>query len=98
MKQRAACLYRTDTSWKKPRRKISLLLTSVVTGLACCSGIAAETPLTNARATLEKWVEARQQISKAKSDWQADKETIQQTVLLFERELKNVAEQMSKIS
>ena len=89
---------RTDTSWRRPRGKISHLLTSVVTSLVCLGAVAAETPLTDARATLEKWVEARQQISKSKSDWQADKETIQQTVLLFERELKNVAEQMSKVS
>lgn len=77
---------------------MSQFFTSMVTSLACWSAVAAETPLTDARATLEKWVEARQQISKAKSDWQADKETTQQTVLLFERELKSVAEQMSKVS
>ena len=58
----------------------------------------AETPLTETRTTLEKWVETRQMTSKARSDWQADKETLQQTVALFERELKGVEEQMGKIS
>lgn len=77
---------------------ISLLLTSVVTSLVCLSAIAAETPLTDARATLEKWVETRQQISKEQSEWQSDKETIQQTIQLFDRELKSVADQMSKVS
>jgi hypothetical protein len=37
-------------------------------------------------------------ISKAKSDWQTDKETLQQTTQLFERELKAVEEQMGKLS
>jgi hypothetical protein len=58
----------------------------------------AETPLNEARTTLEKWVETRQMTSKARSDWQADKETLEQTVALFGRELKAVEEQMSKVS
>lgn len=58
----------------------------------------AETPLNEARSTLEKWVETRQLTSKARADWQADKETLEQTVALFGRELKSVAEQMSKVS
>lgn len=100
MKHRAACLQQTESRTQRMywRQTVSRLVTSAATSLVCLSAVAAETPLTDARATLEKWVEARQQISKAKGDWQADKETIQQTVLLFERELKNVAEQMSKVS
>lgn len=58
----------------------------------------AETPLNEARTTLEKWVETRQLTSKARSDWQADKETLEQTVQLFGRELKGVEEQMGKVS
>jgi Skp family chaperone for outer membrane proteins len=82
------------------QRRISHLLALVVASILFSSGVAraAETSLTDARVTLEKWVETRQQISKAKGDWQADKETIQQTIHLFERELKNVADQMSKVS
>lgn len=58
----------------------------------------AETPLNEARTTLEKWVETRQMISQARTGWQADKETLEQTVALFDRELKGVQEQMSKVS
>jgi hypothetical protein len=80
-------------------RRVSHLLTSVVTSFLLVSAAsAAETALTDARAALEKWVETRQQVSRVRSDWQADKETIQQTIYLFERELKNVADQMSKVS
>jgi hypothetical protein len=60
--------------------------------------VRAETPLNETRTTLEKWVETRQMISKARTDWQADKETLEQTAQLFERELKSTEEQLSKVS
>src|SRR5215207_1931779 len=73
--------------------------TGVVFAAVCVGAcVAAESPLVETRSSLEKWVETRQLVSKAKSDWQADKETIQQTIQLFERELKGVAEQMAKVS
>ena len=57
----------------------------------------AETPLDEARSTLDKWVETRQLISKTKSDWQSDKEMLDQSVQLLQRELKSVEEQMTKL-
>jgi septal ring factor EnvC (AmiA/AmiB activator) len=54
--------------------------------------------LTQTRTTLEQWVETRQLISKTRSDWQTDKESLEQTVQLYERELKSIEEQMSKVS
>ena len=54
--------------------------------------------LAEARGTLEKWVETRQLVSKTRGDWQTDKETIEQTIALFERELKGVEEQMAKLN
>jgi hypothetical protein len=54
--------------------------------------------LTQTRSTLEQWVQTRQLIARARSDWQADKESLEQTVLLYERELKAIDEQMSKVS
>jgi septal ring factor EnvC (AmiA/AmiB activator) len=62
----------------------------------CLRSIGAETPLAEARATLEKWVETRQLISKTRTDWQSDKEMLEQTISVMERELKTVDEQMSK--
>ena len=58
----------------------------------------AQTPLSETRATLEKWVETRQLISKTKADWQTDKETLEQTMALYERELQSIGEQMSKVT
>ena len=55
-------------------------------------------PLTDAKSAIEKWVETRQLISKTRSDWQTDKDTIEQTLALYERELKTIEEQMSKVS
>ena len=58
----------------------------------------ADSTVTETRSTLEKWVEMRQLISKTKSDWQADKDTLEQTIQLFERELKSIATQMGNVS
>ena len=65
---------------------------------AGATSLPAETPLLETRSTLEKWVETRQLISKTRSDWQNDKEMLEQSVALFERELKGVEEQMGKLS
>jgi len=66
--------------------------------LVCASSVHAETPLAETRSTLEKWVETRQLTSKARTDWQADKESLEQTVQLYERELKAIDEQMATAS
>ena len=66
--------------------------------LFCAASVRAETPLNETRSTLEKWVETRQLISKTRSDWQSDKETLEQTIQLYERELKAMDDQMSKVS
>ena len=54
--------------------------------------------LNETRETLAKWVETRQLVSRTKADWQADKETLEQSIKLFQRELQSVEEQMSKLS
>lgn len=54
--------------------------------------------LAQTRPVLEKWIETRQLISKTRTDWQADKETLEQTVALYERELKAIDEQMARVS
>lgn len=59
---------------------------------------AAENALTETRSTLEKWVETRRLISKTKTDWQSDKELLEQSLALFDRELKTVEEQLSKLT
>lgn len=50
------------------------------------------------RSTLEQWVQTWQLISQTRADWQTDKETLQQTVALYERELRAIEEQMSKVA
>lgn len=59
---------------------------------------AAPADLTQTRSTLEQWVQTRQLISKTHSDWQADKESLEQTVALYERELAAIADQMTKVA
>lgn len=75
------------------KRTLSLILS--LAALTC--GAVAE-PLTDAKSAIEKWVETRQLISKTRSDWQTDKDTIEQTLALYERELKTIEEQMLKVS
>ena len=60
--------------------------------------VIAQAPLQETRSTLEKWVETRGLISKTGSDWQADKEALQQTIALYERELQSIDSQMTKVS
>jgi septal ring factor EnvC (AmiA/AmiB activator) len=74
------------------------VLLALFGALSCSVSACAETSLDATRSTLEKWVETKQLISKTKADWQTDKETIEQTLQLFDRELKTVEEQMSKLS
>ncbi len=58
---------------------------------------AAEEPLDLTRASLEKWVETRQLVSRTRADWQADKELLEQSALLYERELKALEDSMAKV-
>lgn len=73
----------------------------IILGLAACltaAGAESENKLSATRSTLEKWVETRQLVSKTRSDWQADKEMLEQTVALLERELKAMEDQFAKLS
>lgn len=63
----------------------------------CSTALAAEPSIDDTRSTLEKWVETRQVISRTRSEWQADKELLEQQAALFERELKNVADAAAKV-
>ncbi len=72
-------------------RKVGLI------SYTCLSLIAAEPVLDETRSTIAKWVEARQLISRTRLDWQSDKEMLEQNIALFERELKDVSEAISKV-
>ncbi len=78
-------------------KQIVMVLAGAV--LICAAGAAqAGVKLSETRTQLEKWVETRQLVSKTRGDWQADKETIEQSIALLERETRGVEEQMSKLS
>jgi hypothetical protein len=78
------------------KRFLLMVMASVLVGPGAKAGEPAT--LTQARSTLEQWVQTRQLIARAHGDWQADKESLEQTVALYERELKSIDEQMSKVS
>ncbi len=60
--------------------------------LAAIGVNAAEEGIGDTRVVLEKWVETRQLISRVKSDWDAERETLQQTVKLYEGDLAKLKE------
>jgi septal ring factor EnvC (AmiA/AmiB activator) len=76
----------------------SIIVLSLVFLAFACVAAEDSSPLARTRTTLEQWVETRQLISKTKTDWQTDKETLEQTAQLYERELKSIDEQMAKVS
>ncbi len=59
---------------------------------------AAESSLNVSRGSLEKWIETRQLTSKIQSEWQSDREMLEQSVLMFERGLKVVSDQLATTS
>jgi hypothetical protein len=71
-----------------------LLFVALLTGISASGGEA----LNDARSALDKWVETRQLTSKTRTDWQSDKEMLEQSIQLYDRELKAIEEQMSKLS
>ncbi len=66
-------------------------------GLAC-SAWGAENPLATARDTVAQWVQTQQLVSKTQAEWEADREMLNQSKALFERELKAVQEELGKQS
>ncbi len=74
------------------------LMAAILTAGLVAMGADSSDKLSATRGTLEKWVEARGLVSKTRTDWQSDKETLQQTVLILERELKGVEEKFSKLT
>jgi hypothetical protein len=77
-----------------------LFLCLVTTGFGPVEGLAADEtgPLASARETVAQWVQTRQLISGTKTGWESDRETLEQTKALFERELTQAREKLSKVS
>lgn len=74
---------------------------TLLLGTACvciAAARAAESPLAVSRANLEKWIETRQTLAKTRADWQSDREILDQSIALFERELKTVEDQLGRVS
>lgn len=55
-----------------------------------------EASVEEARANLEQWVETRQLTSRLKADWRQEKEMLDQTAALFDRELEELNGQLAK--
>jgi Protein of unknown function (DUF3450) len=76
-----------------------LILTALLALLAALplSG-ATGSDLADIRENLELWVKTQKQISQAKSEWQAQKEVLKQTIQAFGREIQSVEEKMTSLN
>jgi hypothetical protein len=63
-----------------------------ITLCLCAAGLlqAAEHPLNEARSVLEQWVQTRQLVAKTRSDWASEKDVLEASARIFERELKDL--------
>ena len=63
-----------------------------ITAFICAAGLVgtAGNPLDDARSILEQWVQARQLVAKTRADWVAEKDVMEASSRMFERELKDL--------
>jgi hypothetical protein len=74
-----------------------LFSTSALLLVSCCIGLAADKNVADTRATLSKWVEARQMISRLQTDWREDRETLNSTIALFEGQRERLEERLKTV-
>jgi len=67
-------------------RLLSITTCLCVTGMAW----AGQSPLDEARSVLEQWVRTRQLVAKTQADWAAEKDVLEASARVFERELKDL--------
>lgn len=77
------------------KRNVAAL--SFLCGFATAFSAVAQDQIADTRSALQKWVETRQMTSKLRADWTADKELLLESIKMFEREIKNLDEQMAKV-
>jgi FtsZ-binding cell division protein ZapB len=74
------------------------LLRLAATGLfVSCAAVGwSQQKFDETRATLEKWVETRQLISKEKSDWETEKQSLQDSIELLKAEIERLDENIAR--
>ncbi|MDW7979102.1 MAG: DUF3450 family protein [Verrucomicrobiales bacterium] len=79
-------------------RVASWVVSTVLVVSSADLAIGGEGESADARPVLEQWVQTRQLISKTRSEWQSEKDAIEQSILMFERELRNLTDQLANVS
>ncbi len=82
-------------SWKQRGKTTLAGLGVMLTGSVLCG---AEATVASVRDVLGQWVQTRQLISRTEVEWGAEKEMLEQTRALFERELASVRAQLGRVS
>lgn len=70
--------------------------TALLAAAAIAVSAAAQTKFDDARATLEKWVETRQLISKEKTDWELENQALADSVALLKKEIATLEENIAR--
>lgn len=73
-----------------------VLFAAAFLAVSCVAQTAPQSEFDAARATLEKWVETRQLISKEKSDWAVESQSLTDSVDLLKKELATLEENITK--
>lgn len=79
-----------------PHTKIIVLLGLAAFAATSSAQTAAQSNFDLARATLEKWVETRQLISKEKADWDVESQALTDSVELLKKEIASLEENIAK--
>lgn len=79
-----------------PLKKTIVLLVAAATAASSLAQTAAQSNFDLARATLEKWVETRQLISKERADWDVESQALTDSVELLKKEIATLEENIAK--
>ena len=77
-------------------KKFSVLLVVAAAATTTLAQSAAQSNFDLARATLEKWVETRQLISKENADWEVERQALTDSVELLKKEMATLDENIAK--
>ncbi len=76
------------------RFQLVLLAAWIPVGIAA----AADVPVATTRDLVSQWVQTQQLISRTQSDWERDREMLEQTKALYQQELKKLADSLTRVS
>ena len=84
----------SETFWGRMRYSITVI--SLALCSVCSLHAQDKASIENVRGTLSEWVQARQLTSRLQAEWRSEKEMLEQTAALYEKEIGDLKEQLAK--